>query len=377
MCAVESTNSFNYFDFPPVAQQSAERRSAAVQHHYFGTLNIPSMLNLFYAPSDIAESVIDQVHSEKTADMEGSRDNCLRLIESPFNIVSSGFSNIEIITTILSYFNVSSAQFSVLTSLLKKVPILGLIICGFEVLMEGSGMKRAMALRSALSLPDSSLKGQELSSAQIMSLLSLYKEYCHRDEVTISLIEDLVQRKFPALTAQERVEKVREYETLAWGAKDRQLIRRLFPRCAQEVQEKVPQLLRNMATGNFIHEKEWRLEAKELLSDVKMQLNKKMVMHVMGLLAIALTIAALIAVLCACPYVIPLVLIIVSSVFSTVRCAIDIGMMDTKGYHFVGSNFIPNCLKPSCHKIANWYHRTFTQSTLPEGGGTMEYSLFL
>src|SRR5690242_6928727 len=108
MCAASTTDGFNYY--ASSMQLSAARRSATVRNHYFGTysstysgtLNIPGILNLFCAPGDIKASVRDRMYSVKTSDAEGVRDNSLLLIEAPFNVVSSGFANIEIVTTILS-----------------------------------------------------------------------------------------------------------------------------------------------------------------------------------------------------------------------------------------------------------------------------------
>jgi hypothetical protein len=161
-----------------------------------------------------------------------------------------------------------------------------------------------------------------------------------------------VRRKFPQLTREEeKTEKVKEYENLIWGARDRSLVRRVHHRCAEKVHAMVPELIQEFGRTSSRTRTAWRARSCELLKDVQIQSQKKMLMHVIGLLGNLICIAGLIAMLCGCPYVIPLALLIIGGVICTARYGFSLGMIHTYGWSFDAGNLIPDRIKAVYQKI--------------------------
>lgn len=279
------------------------------------------LFNLYYVPRDFILSIQDQIHAINLNDREGSRENWLKILEAPFNIIVSIFNAINFVSKTLIYFQAIKPNcLSFLPSISRKMPFIGLVVCTIESLIEMQGLSQAHSLLKRIRLPDRLGNGLATDNQMFRSLIWLDQEFCKRNTITDAI-------------------------------RTRSLSRRLYPHCAKKIQELVPLLIREFGRVNFEERSLWRKRTCELLKDVKTQSQKKMLMHISGLAAAIITIAGLIATLCLCPWGTVLVLMIIAGVFSTMRYGISEGMMHTNGWTFDKGNLIPQSIKNFSYKI--------------------------
>lgn len=330
-----------------------KREMRELPHHYFGPLNIPGIFNLYHIPSEFIATVRDQFEAGRLGDTEGSYDNWLKIFEAPLNLISSLFSNVELAVKLLSGCGVDLSHLPSLLKVAKVTPILGLIVCAFESGIEIRGLTHATSIFKMLDTSFETLTDnpEEMDRVILENLNRLNQAYC--DDT--SAVERIKNLKFSYLDRVQKEERIRQYTYLTCGAKDRSLIRRVHSRCAQKVHALVPQLLQEYTRIQPEDTAGWRARSCALLTDVKKQSYKKIVMHVLGLLAVAITIAGLIATLCGCPFAVPFTLLLIGGILSTGRVIISDGMMHTRGYTLDPYNLIPNWIKNLYHKI---FHRS-------------------
>ena len=88
--AIRNNLNLNFQDVFGRTGTERPRDIRVLPHHYFGSLNIPGIFNLFHVPSDLKATLQDQYQAEKLGDIEGSYDNWLRIFEMPFNVLFVG-----------------------------------------------------------------------------------------------------------------------------------------------------------------------------------------------------------------------------------------------------------------------------------------------
>jgi|GEM_PF-4170245 len=320
MTSIALHSNSNYYSQSWSAAESEAAREAFLEPRPALGQGASSFFNLYYVPRDFILSMEDQAQAGILRDAEGSHENWLKMIEAPFNIAASAFSTIDTISKALIYFQAIKPNFlSFMPQVSKKMPFIGLIVCAIESLIEMQGFSQAYSVLKHM--PDR-LKASAATTDEQMfrSLMWLNQEYCKRNTESDAL-------------------------------RSRSLSRRLYPKCAQKIQELVPQLIQEFGRANFQERSIWRDQTFALLKDVKTQSQKKLLMHIVGLVAAFITIAGLIATLCLCPWATILALMIVGGVFSTIRYGISEGMMHTKGWKFDAENLIPESVKNISRKI--------------------------
>ena len=263
------------------------------------------LFNLYYVPLDVYYSLQDQIQAEAARDKEGSQENWLKITAAFFNIITSAYSGLDTVSKILIYFQAIKPNcLSFMPKISKKLPFIGLIVCTIESTIDMRGLKHAYSMLEHVHLTRSD---KEL----LRDVKWLNQEFGTRNSVT---------------------DKARE----------RSLIRRVYPDCAKKVQKMVPLLIEQYGS---INPQEWRKLAVDLLKDVKIQSQKKFLMHSIGMIASAITIAGLVAGMCLCPYATVLSLIIIGGIFSTMRYGINEGMMHMHGWKFDPGHLIPDYVK--------------------------------
>jgi len=279
------------------------------------------LFNLYSVPLDMLYSLEDQFQAETSQDREGTQENWLKILAGSFNLITSGYNALDKVSKVLIYFQAIKPNcLSFMPKISKQLPVIGLIVCGIESIIDMRGLKQAYSMLTSIHLPRNYLKKREFDKSDDQLFKSL--EWLNQEFGTTS-----------ALTAR---------------ASERSLIRRVYPDCAKKVREMLPQLIREYGLSD---PQEWRKVAFDLLRDVNIQSQKKTLMHVTGMIASAITIAGLIAGICLCPYATVLVLIVVGGIFSTMRYGISEGMMHTHGWKFDAGNLIPSYVKKIYHMI--------------------------
>jgi len=84
---------------------------------------------------------------------------------------------------------------------------------------------------------------------------------------------------------------------------------------------------------------------KELLKDVKVQAQKKLSVHIVGLIAITLTTIGLPLFFVSCPYIVLFLLIFIGGVLAMARYAMASGLLDHKGWDMDYKNCLPQFIR--------------------------------
>ena len=285
--------------------------------------------NIFCFPCTCAARIKDLFQAEMLGDNEGVFENALRILEIPFNLTSSFFNGIDLFFKALLYFGFNQST-PFLKTLSRAIPIVGLIVEGFETFFELRSFKQAWEMLQTLKKPPSE------------SLAQLRAQFCPTDQ-THEAITQFVSRVFTESSREEQQRCVDSYTQYVNGARKRRLERRVGFECAVRFDKAMLKPTLNTA------------ETKEFLDDIQTQLQKKLLLHALGLIAALLAIASMIGVLYGSAILIPLILVSISSGLSLTRWILAEGLLPCKGWQFEPSYLIPEYLR--C-----LYRRIFTPS---------------
>jgi hypothetical protein len=252
-----------------------------------GYTKVPGITNIVYAPYELYSEIKAAHQAFKIRDGEGFIENSLRIIEAPFS-----FSNalLQLSWYGIYFFNSPALQNTLQTTslLTSSIAAAGFVLCAIETVLETIGLIRTVNF----------LKTNSLSDHAYLTHM-----------------------------------------------KKHELAHRVHPWLADRIEETLPQIQQGLQS----QDPSKRAEAKEttaaILKNVKIQSQKKLLIHVIGLLAALITIAGLIAGCGACPFIIPFVILVVGGVLSLVRYYLQCGLMDVEGWNFSVANCIPEIVK--------------------------------
>jgi hypothetical protein len=185
-------------------------------------------------------------------------------------------------------------------------------------------------------------------------------EYFEKEYLTLSpeatqKIITYVETKFPDLGEEEKNAKIVETTQQMLGAKRASLDRRVRPWCGQKIaDELLPLLCKLRSPLTPKNEKEQtNIEAQKLLKTIDIQAKKKLLVHTLAIIAIALTIIGAILTLVAAPYLLPLVLMGMGGAFAMTRYFLINGLQDEEGWNFSVKKCLPNFVIRAFESIRN------------------------
>jgi hypothetical protein len=185
----------------------------------------------------------------------------------------------------------------------------------------------------------------------LSKLAYLKHTYLQVSPEKLAEIDSYVREKLPGASADAIEQKKNKLVDANLQINKNDLIRRVHPWLASEIENSLPELIEGLQSAQPAQRKETAEKASALFNDIKIQNQKNLIIHTIGLIAVVITLAGLIAGCIACPAIIPFVLLIIGSVFATARYYLHHGLMDSKGWKFSVSNCIPSAAKWIYKKI--------------------------
>lgn len=338
------------------------------------SLSLPGAMDVFYAPYHFFSALKDLIIFSITGDDDG-------IAESTLKLTSAFFSFIRALDRIsLIFVNVATTVFN--KTVWSITLIFGLIVCAIELGFEGFRLGNQASFHSSMisfknswmyedfkdiKLEDLSDKIEEIERAisnsqneltnafgeesylNMASFLQMLKCRASCPGNKIEIMHDLnkFQRKFAQESQNYDLQSIFKeycYKEKKVENSIRQLYNRLQPWQAKEFIDKTPEIVEGLNSKDPTRINSSIEAGKELLESMKIQSEKKLLIHCLGIIAIAATIASMIG-----AFILPPVPIMILGIVSAIVCAapgiLGGGMLDVKGWDFDPVNLIPNWLR--------------------------------
>jgi hypothetical protein len=320
--------------------------------------NLPGVSNLYYAPQEFLDAAETMYHAYSLGDREGLYENAIRitqaflsyvhaLIQTTWNILYIGtFLNFALKSKVSSLLAAGSA-FS------KQLSAFGLTICAIEAIQEAVGLTRSIKFlneNNPLQIEElkksSPGKEKELETAFYLEKLSKIQQ----KHLTISPEDqaeiDLHIQNTASDQSSSEQKKLRD--SLIEAKLDRKknaLIRRVRPKLANELEQSIPELLKNLSSTNEATRDKASEKAAIIFKRIVTQCHKQQLVHCTGLLSVAFTVIGLILGCFVLPLGIALTFLFIGMALSGVRYCLHHGFLDSKGWKFSVSRCIPDPIK--------------------------------
>lgn len=388
----------------PTAPKDSSKISNTTPPVYLGPgySNLPSVINMFFGPRDLYNSLWASIKAYDIGDKEGMVENGLRIAEAPFSIYNAFLQCIWYGLQIAVWAkSLSASVVAMLLPLSITSTAAGLSICALEGALETLGIIRSVrffkenypselqSLINAAALQDPAKRKEQFSAclekilkidlpASVKAEIKAFKEnilhsgefqeasktllasveektYLHHlqhlreksftvNADKIKEIEKYVE-KLPRLTAEEKLQRKKQIIATNLDTKKNCLIRRIQHRLTDQLEQQLPELIQNLQSPH----PEVRLEAKrkaaELFEDLRTQFQKNVLVNAAGLLAVVLTIVGLVLGYVACPLLIIITLFAFGAVLAFGRGYLQLGLLESKGWKFEKERCIPNFVK--------------------------------
>lgn len=353
-------------------------------------LNLPSLTGIVSIPSDMNRTWQHFQRSLAKDDFEGKIDAFVRLVGVPITTLTC-------LSNAVYYISALAKLDKVLFVFTRLASAFGLVLCAIEGTIESLAIKRQTdfmktyhyKLQHEVSLAMQELdptKKQELAANLIEKLkkdpssiklilgekdtyLMIYLLEHFSSQKTGSLREENIQirclqsiltklqikvltKDFEKLSEklhfdialpdifisnpnEDELEKIIDQTSLA---------RRVRPFFVKELETQIPDILARLASpSNEIKQKALQ-DADKLLKNMDTQAKKKLIIHVVGLIAITLSAISLIMFLGGAPLIPALVFMVLSMYVSIVREKIHENALDKTGFNITHADFIPNSM---------------------------------
>lgn len=303
---------------------------------FFDDSYMPGVMGLFTAPLKFIELWMSYATAAARNDKEAQADILLRLSTLPLGCIYTSTSLASTLVQFLSFFNLKNLSplraFSpFITSALNAF---GLVLSVIEFALEIFGLYKDgkfLSLIKGCDEDDKSIKA---------ALLNLKERYFSLSMDELQILVNITEKK--GYTGRSAIDLGAKW----LQTKESELAHRIRPWAVQKLKDKISEgLLENLEGPGKIQ------EARELLNILRVQSEKKILVHAIGLIGIAFSIAALGLMLATCPWAIPISLAILCIIFSIGRILIADGTLDQEGWRFSFSDCIPKWMKQGWEKI--------------------------
>jgi hypothetical protein len=308
-----------------------------------GSTDLPGIANLFFAPYEFFLSMKALLSAEKINDGEGILQNGLRVISTPFSFINSVSKLVWYIFEGGIYFKLISAAYQhTLLPLTWSIAGLGFIVCAIEGVIESIGLYRSKKFYNQFYPQENE---EKIYLTKLQQLSNRFLKISPEEQ---QKIHDYVQRKPLSVEKQKLEEKMMAAKLTT---KKNDLIRRVHPWLADEIEQTVPGTLQNLQSSDPTKRGEAKDKAAEIFQKMRLQSQKKILIHTIGLAAVLVTTIGLILGCFPFPFLIPLAVLLVGGALSVARQLLHAGFMDSKGWEFNVENCIPSTVKRIYHKI--------------------------
>ncbi len=300
--------------------------------------------------------------AEKVRDNEGMIENGIRVVAAPFSFVNSAASLVWYIAKIGLYFKLISESFThALAPFSFYISGLGFVICAIEGVLESLGLHQTKqfylenypeeieSLKKLLNDPNPEKFSHEVEKIiKSATLPSPVKEE----------IEALLQKHadFPQIEEKIYLARLKQLHNSYFSgsdltAKKNELIRRVHPWLADEIEQALPGTIQKMQSSDPSKKAEAKERAGEIFHHIQVQSQKKILVHSIGLAAVITTTVGLVLGCIAAPFFIPLIVLMAGAILALARHYLNAGFMDSKGWEFKVENCIPSIVKTIYRKI--------------------------
>lgn len=326
-----------------------------------GDTTLPGITNIYYSIFNGYKSYQALQAAKKIDDREGIVENALRALQAPFgasNGVMQLFFNSLQVGKYLKIFNHPKIPIILYTTspLALLIAVTGFILCAIEGALEGLGLSNTYRFFKKIHPFDMeeikkntgnslSTENFNFSNTLLSQLKRINGKYFEISEKGIYKINNYTHQHLADLPEQERNRRQKQIISAQLKRGKAKFARRVHPRLAQQVEKELPHLIQDLQSSAPSQRKKAELRAENLFTDIKIQCDKKFLIHTLGLLAVLFTLAGLIAGFVACPIAVPFVLIIIGSALAIVRGLIHRGSMDLERWDFSIYPCIPQPLK--------------------------------
>ena len=332
-------------------QPESNKKFTRLPTIYFGNgfTNVPGLTYLYSAPVELYQSVKATIKAVKIGDKEGIFENISRSAQIPLNFASAlGQTSWYLLEAAQKIKLLSNSFIPIIAILSKCVTALGLAICAIEGALEGAGLYRSIRFLNHRSQKTDNLK----------FTTDLRDHYFTVSKTRMGKIEEYVQKNLSHLSPNEQKERKEAIVQENLFKRESTLARRVQPWLAKEIEETLPGIITNLQSDVASKRDQAAIKTDALYKQVKIQAQKKLLVHSLGILAVLTTLAGLMCSLIACPLLVPILLLVIAGVASIARYAVHAGYLDSKGWNFDAGNCIPQFVK-------NLYHKIFTEKVKP------------
>ncbi len=353
-------------------------------------LNLPSLTGIVSIPSDMNKTWQHFQRSLARDDFEGKIDAFVRLVGVPITTLTC-------LSNAVYYISTLAKLDRVLFVFTRLASALGLALCAIEGTVESLAIKRQIdfmktyhyKLEHEVSLAMQELdptKKQELAANLIKKLkkdpssiefilgekdayLMIYLlEYFSSQKSSTLSQEDLHHRCLQSILTKLQIKVLtKDFEKLSEKLHfditlpdvfisnpnedelkkiidQTSLARRVRPFFVKELETQIPDILARLASPDNEVKQKALDDADKLLRDVDTQAKKKLIIHVVGLIAITLSAISLIMFLGGAPLIPALIFMGLSMYVSIVRKKIHENALDKTGFNIAHTDFIPNSM---------------------------------
>lgn len=177
------------------------------------------------------------------------------------------------------------------------------------------------------------------------NILHLQEEYLQLNPNEVDKIAKKVEKRYSDLPIEEQREKLINQLDKELNNKRKSLARRIRPWMVHEASDTAHSILMGLTSCDKKNQELAIDEGLKLMNDMRVQNEKKTLVHIIGIIAMVIAVASLIALLAGAPYAVPFVLITLATIIGAGRFAIFSGMLDVRGWDFSFKNLLPTFIR--------------------------------
>jgi hypothetical protein len=297
----------------------------------------------FKTPVVIASASAALVQAKISDDNEAMLDAKIKLAGTPFSLISNSLYFFNTVIRIIAFL-----EYSVAAVFARPFAILGPFMAGFgmmasviETFNESLQLRRVGSLLQKFEL-DFSQTGEEGKRLILENLEGIYNYYLKLTPQEVQHIGEICAKCAPS----EKAALVQEVEKTMLGIKQKKLMRRVGETCAKELIQKLPSLIAEIRGVKNDDELEVALDkGRAILSNIKTQTQKKLLIHIAGVLLNLAYLIGFICILIACPPLLVSALFGLGTAFMIFKYLAEKGLLEEKGWHFSLEKCIPEFVR--------------------------------
>jgi len=397
------TNNLSLLNHPSKSSLQPIQISNVASNLYLGpgSINVPGMTNVYFAPSNLIDGIKALIAAIKIGDKEGVVENTLRVIEAPFcfsNAFMQCIYNALHAGVYLNVFSHPSLPFALSTTgpLFITIAIAGFLFCVIEGAIETFGLVRTIdffknsypteiedlkqlkfssCIKKISQLPpdvvaeiNSFIESNDLSLSENVErmkkiseelqtniystqLTKLEQTYFQVSPEEINEINDYVKNKLSHLSPEEQNARKSQIIKNSLDAKKSELTRKIHPWLTNEIEGSLPDVIRGLQSPLPSEQIKAKEKAESIFADIKIQSQKKMLVHSIGMVAVLVTIAGLIAGCVFCPVLVPFILLGIGGAIAIARGLVFWGYMNARGWNFSTKDCIEGLIPESIRDL--------------------------